>query len=141
MRRILLGLMCILLTMLLAVPVLAAGSVDSLQSSTTVSSDGSCKVFLTLQLQITDVPDQLSFPLPGSARNISLNGEGAQVSTSGSYRQVNLDNFIAAPGNYTFTIAYALPDAVTSGTNGQLMLNIPLLYFMAVWMCFSATSR
>ena len=127
MRRILLGLMCILLTMLLAVPVLAAGSVDSLQSSTTVSSDGSCKVFLTLQLQITDVPDQLSFPLPGSARNISLNGESAQVSTSGSYRQVNLDNFIAAPGNYTFTIAYALPDAVTSGTNGQLMLNIPLL--------------
>lgn len=127
MRRILLGMICILLVALLALPAFAAGSVDNLQSSTTVASDGSCKVFLTLQIRITDVPESLYFPLPGNARNISLNGDSAQVVNSGAYRRVDLDGAIAAPGNYTFTIAYALPDAVTAGANGQLFLNIPLL--------------
>ena len=127
MRRVFAGILCILLLLLTAAPVLASGKVESLQSSTTVSSDGSCRVFLTVQLQLTEVPDRLYFPLPGNARNISLNGSSAPVSNSGSVREVNLRGIIASPGIHTFTIAYALPDAVSSVSGGQLSLNIPLL--------------
>jgi hypothetical protein len=119
MRRVFAGILCILLLLLTAAPVLASGKVESLQSSTTVSSDGSCRVFLTVQLQLTEVPDRLYFPLPGNARNISLNGSSAPVSNSGSVREVNLRGIIASPGIHTFTIAYALPDAVSSGSGSS----------------------
>ena len=127
MRRLMLGICCLMLLLMLAVPAFAAGNVETLQSNTTVSDDGSCRVLLTVQLRLTEVPDSLYFPLPGNARNISLNGSSARVTSSGSVRRVNLSGIIASPGTHTFTIAYALPDAVTAGAKGNLTLTVPLL--------------
>ncbi len=124
MRRIFLAFLCCLL---LATAVCAASTASDLQSTTTVTADGTCEVAVTLQLKLEEQPAQLLFPLPADARNISLNGGPARTSLSGSVRNVNLSGSIHAAGTYTFTIRYDLPDAVTAQKNGQLVLTLQLL--------------
>lgn len=124
MRRILIAILCCLM---LVTAVSAASHVTDLQSSTTVTSDGTCEVSLTLQLKLEDVPGQLLFPLPSEARNITLNGGPARTSLSGGVRNVNLSGSVHGAGVYTVTIHYDLPDSVTVNKNEQLVLTLQLL--------------
>ena len=124
MRRILIAVLCCLM---LVTTVSAASSVTDLQSSTTVTSNGTCEVAVTLQLKLEEVPAQLLFPLPSEARNITLNGGPARTSLSGSVRNVNLKGSIHSSGIHTVTIHYDLPDAVTVNKNDQLILMLQLL--------------
>ena len=124
MRRILLAILCCLM---LVTAVSAASTVSDLQNNTTVHSDGTCQVVLTVQLQLEEVPGKLTFPLPAEARNITLNGSRARVNASGNVRNVDLSSAIRAPGNYTFIINYEMPDSVTQQKNGKLLLTVQLL--------------
>lgn len=124
MRRVFLFLLCCL-TLITAVS--AAGTVTDLQSATTVAGDGTCQVTLTVQLRLDEIPAELYFPLPARARDISLNGGIARASLSGNVRRVNLRDSVHAAGTHTFTIQYALPDAVTAGKDGALTLTVELL--------------
>ncbi len=124
MRRIFVALAFLLI---LATSVSAASSVTGLQSSTNVSSDGTCHVILTVQLRLEEVPGDLYFPLPGQAKDISLNGSPARSSLSGGRRNVDLSGAVSAAGSYTFVIQYSLPDSVTIGKGDKLTLNLELL--------------
>lgn len=124
MRRILIAILCCLM---LATAVSAASSVTDLQSSTTVTSSGTCEVTVMLQLKLEEVPAQLLFPLPSQARNITLNGGPARTSLSGSVRNVSLSGSIHSAGTHTLTIHYDLPDAVAANKNEQLVLTLQLL--------------
>ena len=124
MRRILITILCCLM---LATAVSAASSVTDLQSSTTVTANGTCEVTVTLQLKLEEAPAQLLFPLPSEARNITVNGGPARTSLSGNVRNVNLSGSVHGAGVYTVTLHYDLPDAVTLNKNEQLILTLQLL--------------
>ena len=124
MRRFFIAILCCLM---LVTAVSAANFATDLQSSTTVTADGTCEVTLTLQLKLDEAPAQLLFPLPAAARNITLNGGPARTSVSGSVRSINLNGSVHAAGVYTFSIHYDLPDAVTLNDSQQLVLTLQLL--------------
>ena len=123
MRRILIALICCLL---LTTAASAASYVTDLQSTTTVSSDGTCRVTVTTVLQLDVAPGKLYFPLPEQARDVTLNGTITRTTLSGGQRNVNLSGLIHGPGLYTFTIQYYLPDSVAE-VDGNLILSIDLL--------------
>ena len=116
----------ILLTLLLTTAVSAAGSVDHLESTTQVYSNGKSEVTMTVQFSLDEVPGKLLFPLPREARNISLNGGSARTSVSGDVRNVDLSGYIHSSGSHTFVLRYDLPDGVTSEKSG-LVFTLKLL--------------
>jgi len=124
MRRFLILLLCCLL---LTVPVSAASSVSDLQSTTTVSADGSYRVTVTVVLQLEEKPEKLVFPLPAQAKDVTLNGTITRATLSGGRRNVNLSGIISGGGMHTFTIQYNMPDSVTQEEDGDLLLNVQLL--------------
>lgn len=124
MRRIFSILLCLLL---LTTAVSAAGSVSRLDSSTTISANGTCQVTLVVQLLLDSVPETLRYPLPAAARDITLNGSSAKTSQDSLNRWVDLRSVITTAGTHTFTIHYTLPDTVTEQANGSLQLQLQLL--------------
>ena len=121
MRRLFLALLCCLLL----TTAVSAASVTDLQNNTVVQADGSCRVTVTFQLQLDEVPSQLHFPLPAAAKDISLNGGLARTQLEGDIRKVELTGVHSA-GTYTFTVTYSLPDAVLLEKE-DLTLTIQLL--------------
>ncbi len=103
------------------------GVVTNLQSATTVSSDGSCDVTVNMQISLQEPPRALYYPLPKEAKNVSVNGSGVRTSLSGDVRNVNLTGQLRGAGNYTITIHYELPDAVSAQKKGKLVLNLDIL--------------
>ena len=124
MRRIFLAILCLLL---LTTAVSAAGSVTDLQSNATLKSDGTCQISMVLQLHVDGAESDLKFPLPGVARDITLNGRRAKTSRADSLRWVDLSDEIHGAGNYTMTLHYSLPDLVTEQEKDGLLLTLPLL--------------
>lgn len=124
MRRIFLFLLC---CFLLTTAVSAAGSVTDLQSNTVFASDGSCNVTLTIVLTVEGEPEDLRFPLPGSAKDISLNGDAAKISNIDGLRWVNLSSVVYGAGTYTITLHYSLPELVTKEEKGGHIVTLPLL--------------
>lgn len=123
MRRIFLAILCLCL---LTTAVSAAGSVTSAQSNAILSSDGTCQISMVLQLTVESTETALRFPLPGAARDITLNGDRAKTSRADSLRWVDLSKVVHGPGNYTLTLHYSLPDLVREEEEG-LMLSLPML--------------
>ena len=123
MRRIFLLFLCCLL---LTTAVSAAGSVSDLQNSTLVAANGSCEVTLTMELTLDAVPAELNFPLPTTARDITVNGSIARTSLTETARLVSLSDAVPSAGTHTIVLHYDLPDAVRD-EKGQLFLTIPLL--------------
>lgn len=124
MRRIFIAILCLLL---LTTAVSAAGSVTNLQSNATLASDGTCQISMVLQLYMDGADSDLKFPLPGVARDITLNGDRAKTSRADSMRWVDLSEVVHGPGNYTLTLHYSLPDMVRSEEKSGLVLTLPLL--------------
>lgn len=123
-RRILTLALCLLL---IAMPVLAASEATSLRSATAVSSTGECQVTLTVTVHLESADENLVFPLPASATSVSLNGKNVSTRRDGHVRTVNLSKYVGSTGDFPFTIHYTLPNTVTAGKDGSLLLTIPLL--------------
>ena len=128
MRRFIIAILCCLL---LTTTVSAAGSVDDLQSTTLISSSGSCEVTLTMTITVDTVPARLDFPLPKDARDISVNGGSAHTTLSDNLRLVDLTNAVSAAGTHTIVLHYDLPDAVREEKE-QLVLTVELLAALGV---------
>ena len=123
MRRLVLFLLC---CFLLTTAVFANDTVTHLQSNTTISENGTCRVSLTMELVIESESD-LRFPLPEDARDITLNGASAETSRSNGMRWVNLSVAAHGPGRHTLHLQYTLTDRVEEQKNGTLLLRLPLL--------------
>ena len=124
MRRIFLLIICLCM---LTTAVHAAGTVSELQSNAYVSSDGTCQVSVEIRLSMDGTETDLRFPLPSSAKDITLNGSTAKTSRSDSRRWVDLSSVVYGAGNYTLFLRYSLPDLVTSQEKSGLVLTLPLL--------------
>lgn len=123
MRRFVLFLLC---CFLLTTAVFASDTVTHLQSNTTISDNGTCRVSLTMELSVGTESD-LRFPLPDDARDITLNGAAAETSRTSGLRWVNLSVAAHGTGRHTLHLQYTLPDRVQEQKNGSLLLHLPLL--------------
>ena len=119
-------LLCLLCT--LAVGVNAATAAKSISSYATVSSDGSCQITLTANIHLDSPVDDLTFPLPENAGNITINGVRARSKIENGLRQVDVSKVVGkAAGDFTLTFTYSLPDLVKTNEAGLLELQLPLL--------------
>lgn len=128
MRRFLTALAVMLVLLTLATGALAASQATGIQSSTTVSSDGSCTVNLSLSVHLDEAVAKPTFPLPGKARNVTVNTSRAKTTRNGELLEVDLSGFIGnLTGDYTLSIQYTLPGAVAKDSHNRLILTLPLL--------------
>jgi len=106
----------------------AATAAKSASSYTTVAADGSCQTTLTVTIHLDTPTEGLTFPLPGEAKNITVNGSRAHGKVEKGLRQVNLSGVIGkTAGDFTLTFTYSLPDVIVTNEAQQLQLQLPLL--------------
>ena len=108
----------------LSLPVMAADSATSLQSTVTVDTRGTAYVTLTVQLHLDAGVSDITFPLPKAAKAVQLNGSHAGTRVEGDHRLLSLP--IQVAGDHTVTISYQLEDAVSRDTENAAT-NLPLL--------------
>ena len=119
---------CILLCCLLPMTVMAASSVTELTSNSTVNSDGSCQVSMSVTIRIETPEENLVFPLPRSASGVTMNGNAVRATRSGDFRMVDLTKVTGGmPGMFTLNFHYNLSGLVEQQENGTLLLTLPLL--------------
>lgn len=121
MRKIAITLVILLL---LALPASAFTGVSSANSQTTVDSNGSCFVTVSIQMTLDVMPETLVYPLPAKATNITVNGLLVSGAYSGSVRNVDLKNFVSV-GTCSLVIRYRIADAITG--DDDLTLSLELL--------------
>ncbi len=128
MRRffVLVTLLCIICS--LAVGASAATYAKSISTYATVSGDGTCQVTLTATIHLDQSVDNLRFPLPGKASNITVNGARASSKAENGLRQVNLSRVVGrAMGDFTLNFTYSLPNLIATNEADLLELQLPLL--------------
>ena len=92
----------------------AVSAATRLDYTATINVDGDAMVSLTLNLHLEDANQNLSYPLPGTASNITVNGASPATNKSGSLTVVSLTRVTGGqPGDYVVTISYSLPQVVT----------------------------
>ena len=97
----------------------AASGISSLESSNTVAADGSCRVALTLYLELDETQTEYTFPIPADATQVRLGGTPARTRPDGDRLLVILE---VGAGSYTATIEYTIPQVVTA--DGQVRLQL-----------------
>ena len=98
---------------LIAMPVSAESAASKVDTYCTVNSQGDCLVNMTVTLRLEALSAGMSFPLPASATNITLNGSAVQTTKTDSAIQVDISRVVSGitgeiPLNFNFT----LPEAV-----------------------------
>lgn len=120
---LLLGILCSL-----SVGASAATTAKNVSAYATVSHDGTCQVTLTANLHLDQAVEDLRFPLPEKASNITVNGARARSRLEKGLRQVNLSGVVGkAAGDFTLTFTYNLPNLISRNEADQLELHLPLL--------------
>ncbi len=132
MRRIVLVFFTALLILSLPIGVFASTtpsvSAPSVQNHTAVANDGTCQVSLTVEFKLDTPVENLTFPVPKNAKNITVNSSPARISHNDSSIDVKLNRLIGnLPGNFTLMFSYSLPNSVAYDKNGVLLLTLPLL--------------
>ena len=127
MRRIWAFFLIFILIFSVAVGVSAA-SAPSVATYATVTSDGACQVNMTVQIHLDQPVSQLTFPVPGTAQDIALNGHRAHTQMKNGSRQIDLSDALGnLVGDITFTVSYSLTNVITTTETQQLQLQLPLL--------------
>ena len=92
------------------------------------SSNGSCQVSLDLTVHMEAGASDLRFPVPGSARSITINGTSARTSRSGDTLNIKLSSLLGnMTGDFPIRIQYTLPNLVNYNDAGKLILTLPIL--------------
>lgn len=128
MRRFTVVLAVIALLAALTLPASAATGASGINSFSSVSSDGTCQVTVTVTFHLETALEELYFPIPANARDISVGGERADTRRADNALQINLSRkYGGMVGDFAVTMSYYLPNCVSYNEDGKLMLNLPLL--------------
>lgn len=119
----------ICLTLVLATALsVSASSISKLTSHTAVERGGSCQVTLTATVQVDKAGQGLTFPVPGDATAVTVNGSRVHTTKSGDTRWIDLDRILGKmTGEFSLAITYGLPDVIHQTEDGVLQMRIPLL--------------
>ena len=123
MKRICLLLVVLLCCGLLALPVSARSSAETMQIEVNMEPNGACIVEMTVDVTFDSGVDDPKFPIPAAATEISLNGGAATTTTRGQITWISLKRV----GDGTFHLRYRLPAVVSTEKDAPMMLNLPLL--------------
>lgn len=128
MRRVTAVILMLILMISLACTVSAATGVTGGTITATVSPDSSCLVTVDLQLHLESGEQNLLFPLPASAKSITVNGNPARTTHSGGIRSVKLSPVLGnVIGDFTIRLQYTLTGVVDYNEADKLILTLPLL--------------
>lgn len=126
---------CVLLGGVLCLPARADSAASSIDMAATVNSEGDCFVTLMVTLRLEAGRDQLTFPLPLNAKNVSMNGTSVTPSRSAASQDVDISRVTRGyVGEAPIRFEYTLPKVVkviredsVLGKKGDLQMELPLL--------------
>ena len=133
MRRIIILVLC---CALLVGVVYADNRADSVRNTTTVLTDGSARVSVTVSITLDNGVKGLTFPLPSTADAVTLNGTPVETKasrTNPSVVLVDLSYLDGVTGTQALNFSYTLPalvafdDEDSSAADRDLLLQVPLL--------------
>ena len=128
MRRFVRILMLMALLFALAIPAGAASSASQIRIMGTVASDGTAQMTMTATLHMDQPVEELLFPLPASASNITMNGSRVTGFLRDGVRYVNLTRSVGQiAGDFTLTFTYMLEELIVTNEAGLTELQLPLL--------------
>ena len=126
----------ILLAGCLCIPVSAESAASSVNLMCTVNSEGDCFATMTVNLRLEAATDNLYFPLPLNAKNITLGGSPASTTRNSAATLVDISKLSKDyVGELALRFEYTIPEAVqitkfnegTISEEWRLLLTIPLL--------------
>lgn len=128
MRRIAAAIFAVLLIISLAIGAAAATGATGVSGFATVSADGSCQITLTATLHLEGGTEELIFPIPADATNVTLNGSRVRASKQGDIRRIDLSDILGnVVGDFSVSINYTLQDVIHTTETDTLELQLPLL--------------
>ena len=130
-RLILLCLCCIFMAGSLVLPASADSMASRVESYYTVTNDGDCMVSTSVRLVLDSPVENLSFPVPVNATDVTLNGGSARTTKTDTAIEVDVSRIAGGmAGETSLTLNYNIPGAVKvmkSEEGTYLQLDIPLL--------------
>lgn len=131
----------VLLLGVLVMPASAESAASTVDLYCTVNTDGDCLVTMQVTLRLENSYDSLSFPLPATAKSITLNGSNVSSTRTDSAVMVDISRITRDYlGDAILRFEYTIPDAVRVNKesvleklkNGEeltdrLILEIPML--------------
>ena len=123
MKKIVAFCLAMLCISLLCLPAAAVSVADSVQTTASVNSDGSCYITMGLQLRL-EQEEELTLHLPAEAKEVRLNGKFRTPTQQGSRVVLSLPRLSA--GVHTVEVSFRL-EAVVSQKSGGLVAEVPLL--------------
>ncbi len=138
-RLAMLVFLCMVLAALV-LPASAESNATKVQTYVTVTPDGDLQVSMTVTLHLETADPTLTFPLPGNATNITMNGQSVKTTQGESTLLADLSKATGGMiGDFTANFSFSIPSAVdlavdndgeqlkdTAG-NELLSLTVPLL--------------
>ena len=133
MRRFTIFFLCLAL---LVGAVYADNRADAVRNDTTVLTDGSARVMLTVSIRLENPVENLTFPLPRGADEVTLNGapvETIHSRVNASVDLVDLSFLDGVTGVHDLLFGYTIPAVVDyeetddDGAQRRLVLSLPLL--------------
>ena len=127
---------CVLLTGVLCIPASAETSASKMDLYCTVTSEGDCQVSMTVTLRLEEAHDQMTFPLPVNAKNITMNHSSVSAVKTDSAIDVDISKVTRGyVGEASLFFEYTIPKAVKVNADQStkfiadrtLQLDIPLL--------------
>ena len=125
-RRIVIFILCLLM---LTTVVYADGTTKSAKNTTTISSSGICSVSMTVVISLDEPADHLTFPLPKTAKNVTMNGAPLRTydsTTASGTILADLSDLDGIVGDYVLNFNYTLT-GVLKTVDKKLVLELPLL--------------
>ncbi len=119
----------------LCLPVSAESAASTVDMVCTVNANGDCYVTMTVMLRMEAIQDQLTFPLPLEAKNITMNGNSVSPSRSASAQDVDISRITRGfVGEASIRFEYTIPQAVkvvredtAYAKKKDLQLTLPML--------------
>ena len=128
MRRSVIVMLILAFILMVATGVGAESGVTSMKYTAVVSSDGSCEVTVLTTLDLQNQVDELLFPIPEDARDVSVNGDRVRTQKSGNIRTVDLSSTVRGlQGQFTFRVDYELDDVIEEQEKNRPVLVLPML--------------
>ena len=135
MRRIFRIFVLLLCLGLVTTAVSAQNAATDISSIITVTSDGRCQVMSTVWIHLDNPANNMTYPLPKTATNVSVNGTSVRTYASPVDPDVilaDLSSLNGISGDYQLSFSYILPEVLRTERNEQtkksyLVMEIPML--------------
>lgn len=122
---------CVLLMSMFVLPASAESAASRVDTYMTVNSQGDCLVNMTVTLRLEAITSGMTFPLPASATDITMNGSSVSTTKTASAILVDISRVVSGlTGEIPLAFNFTLPEAVKVATvndKRELQLSLELL--------------